>query len=107
VSAPVKKYIVDLVSQTRQNDDLYLGASPRGSLAFLKADGDLPLLGCVSMQAKYLPMSSGGILVTPSVNKDLLIAVEIAVEDLTRRNLHPFTVYLPYFLIIHANNRRI
>jgi hypothetical protein len=94
VSAPVKKYIVDLVSQTRQNDDLYLGASPRGSLAFLKADGDLPLLGCVSMQAKYLPMSSGGILVTPSVNKDLLIAVEIAVEDLTRRNLHPMVVMI-------------
>lgn len=60
------------------------------TLAFLKADGDLPLLGCVSMQAKYLPMGSGGILVTPSVNKDLLIAV----EDLTRRNLHPMVVMI-------------
>jgi len=36
VSAPVKKYIIDLISQTRQNDDLYLGASPRGSLALYR-----------------------------------------------------------------------
>ncbi|HBG74313.1 MAG: hypothetical protein A2X25_13415 [Chloroflexi bacterium GWB2_49_20] len=60
------------------------------TLAFLKADGDLPLLGCISMQARYLPMGSGGILVTSSVNKNLLIAV----EDLTRRNLHPMVVLI-------------
>jgi len=36
VSSPVKKYIVDLISQTRHNDDLYLGASPRGSLALFR-----------------------------------------------------------------------
>ncbi|HEY4690629.1 MAG TPA: MoxR family ATPase [Anaerolineae bacterium] len=28
----VKRYIVDLVNQTRRHDDVYLGASPRGSL---------------------------------------------------------------------------
>lgn len=36
VSSSVKKYIVDLITQTRQNDDLYLGASPRGSLALYR-----------------------------------------------------------------------
>ena len=36
VSAPIKRYIVDLVSRTRQSDDVYLGASPRGSLALFR-----------------------------------------------------------------------
>jgi MoxR-like ATPase len=37
VSPAVKKYIVDLVNRTRQNQDIYLGASPRGSLTLFRA----------------------------------------------------------------------
>jgi MoxR-like ATPase len=37
VSAPVKRYIVDLVTRTRQSADVYLGSSPRGSLALFRA----------------------------------------------------------------------
>jgi len=33
----VKSYIVDLVGQTRRHDDVYLGASPRGSLTLYRA----------------------------------------------------------------------
>ncbi len=33
----VKKYIVDLVANTREHPDIYLGASPRGSLALFSA----------------------------------------------------------------------
>jgi len=58
------------------------------TLAFLQPDGELPLLGCVSLHAKYLPMGSGGILVTPSLNNDLLITVEY----LNHRHLHPMVV---------------
>ncbi|MBU2611159.1 MAG: MoxR family ATPase [Chloroflexi bacterium] len=36
VSKPVKRYIVELVNRTRQNNDVYLGASPRGSLALFR-----------------------------------------------------------------------
>ncbi len=36
VSAAVKRYIVDLTTRTRQSDDVYLGASPRGSLALYR-----------------------------------------------------------------------
>jgi MoxR-like ATPase len=36
VSAPVKRYIVDLTTQTRQHKEVYLGASPRGSLALFR-----------------------------------------------------------------------
>ena len=32
----IKKYIVDLVTASRQHEDIYLGASPRGSLALYK-----------------------------------------------------------------------
>jgi MoxR-like ATPase len=33
VSTALKRYIVDLVTQTRKHSEVYLGASPRGSLA--------------------------------------------------------------------------
>lgn len=36
VSDPIKRYIVDLINRTRQNNDIYLGASPRGSLALYR-----------------------------------------------------------------------
>jgi MoxR-like ATPase len=36
VSKPVKRYMVDLVNRTRQSADVYLGASPRGSLALFR-----------------------------------------------------------------------
>jgi MoxR-like ATPase len=37
VSHAVKKYIIDLVESTRQSKDIYLGASPRGSIGIFKA----------------------------------------------------------------------
>ena len=36
VSRPIKRYMVDLVNRTRQSSDVYLGASPRGSLALFR-----------------------------------------------------------------------
>ena len=36
VSPAVKRYIVELVDQTRQHPDVYLGASPRGSLTLYR-----------------------------------------------------------------------
>jgi len=36
VSEPVKRYVVDLTKRTRLNSDVYLGASPRGSLALFR-----------------------------------------------------------------------
>lgn len=36
ISSPVKRYIVDLMNRTRQNNDVYLGASPRGSLGLFR-----------------------------------------------------------------------
>ncbi len=36
VSLAVKRYIVELIDQTRQHQDVYLGASPRGSLTLYR-----------------------------------------------------------------------
>jgi MoxR-like ATPase len=36
VSQPVKRYIVDFVHATREHNDVYLGASPRGSLGLFR-----------------------------------------------------------------------
>ena len=36
VSIQVKRYAVELVNRTRQNQDIYLGASPRGSLGLFR-----------------------------------------------------------------------
>jgi MoxR-like ATPase len=36
VSQAIKRYIVELTGRTRQSDDVYLGASPRGSLALFR-----------------------------------------------------------------------
>jgi MoxR-like ATPase len=37
VSPAIQRYIIDLVGRTRQSTDVYLGASPRGSLALFRA----------------------------------------------------------------------
>lgn len=60
------------------------------TLAFLKPDGKMPLLGLVTMRAKLLPIGSGVILITPSARPELLLAV----EDLLRRKLRPIVVLI-------------
>jgi MoxR-like ATPase len=37
LSPPVKRYILELTTRTRQSADVYIGASPRGSLALARA----------------------------------------------------------------------
>jgi MoxR-like ATPase len=37
IAEPLKQYIVDLVRKTREHKDVYLGASPRGTLAMYRA----------------------------------------------------------------------
>jgi MoxR-like ATPase len=37
VAPAIQRYIIDLVGRTRQSGDVYLGASPRGSLSLFRA----------------------------------------------------------------------
>ena len=60
------------------------------ALAFLQPEGELPLAGVVDAHAKRMPMGSGGILVTPSLNEDIYISV----EQMNRRHIHPMVVLI-------------
>ena len=44
VSPMILKYIVEIVNRTRSNEDLYLGASPRGSLALFRTSQVLAVI---------------------------------------------------------------
>lgn len=60
------------------------------TLAFVNADGNLPIAGLVASQSAMLPQGSSVILITPSTRSDLLLAV----DDLLLRRLSPIIVLL-------------
>ncbi len=62
-SAPsVRRYVVDLMTATREHEDLYLGASPRAGISLLRA-------------AKALALLRGRDFVVPQDLKDLAVRV--------------------------------
>jgi uncharacterized protein (DUF58 family) len=60
------------------------------TLAFIEGEGTLSIAGLVAAQAGQLPQGSSAILVTPTVNLELLSAA----DDLQRRSLRPVVVLL-------------
>ncbi len=60
------------------------------TLAFVTAEGVLPLASLVDLQAPQMPLGSSALLITPSVEDDVLLAVEL----LQRRNLRPIVILL-------------
>jgi uncharacterized protein (DUF58 family) len=58
------------------------------TLAFVDDRGKLSLAGVIEAQAKFLPIGSSVILITPSVSSEVLLAV----DELQRRNLHPIVI---------------
>jgi MoxR-like ATPase len=88
VSVPVKKYIVDIVTQTRQNEDLYLGASPRGSLALFRTGQAFASLRgrnyVLPDDIKYLavPVLSHRVIVSPAARLRELSSSKIIEEIL-------------------------
>ncbi len=88
VSPPVKRYITDLVGRTRQHPDLYLGASPRGSLwLFRAAQARAGLLGrdyVLPDDVKALAVSilSHRVLVNPAARLREVTAAKVVQEIL-------------------------
>jgi MoxR-like ATPase len=72
VSPAIKRYIVELTTRTRQSTDVYLGASPRGSLALARAGrARAALLGRDhvlpdDIQALAVPVLAHRIIVSPA-----------------------------------------
>lgn len=60
------------------------------TLAFVSGEGELPLASLVDLQAPQMPLGSSALLVTPAVDDNVLLAVEL----LQRRSLHPVVILL-------------
>ncbi len=60
------------------------------TLAFVTGEGVLPLPSLVDLQAPQMPFGSSALLVTPSVDDNVLLAVEL----LQRRRLRPVVILL-------------
>ena len=60
------------------------------TLSFMEAESDLSIAGLVAAQAGQLPQGSSAILVTPTVQPELIAIV----DDLQRRNLRPVVILL-------------
>jgi len=88
VSPVIQKYIIDLVGRTRQSSDVYLGASPRGSLSLFRAgqaraalngrDHVLP----DDIKALAIPVLGHRIIVSPAARLRELSADRIVQEVL-------------------------
>ncbi len=88
VSHAVKKYIIELVTQTRENADIYLGASPRGSLALFRTGQALAALRGRSyvlpddIKMLAVPVLAHRIIVSPAARLRELSAERIIDEIL-------------------------
>lgn len=88
VSEALQRYIIDLVRRTRQSNDVYLGASPRGSLALFRAgQGRAALRGRDhvlpdDIKALAVPVLGHRVIVSPAARLRELSADRIVEEIL-------------------------
>jgi len=90
VSLAIKRYLVDLINRTRQNADVYLGASPRGSLGLYRtsqvtaamAGRDYVLPDDIKKLA--VPVLAHRVIVGPAARLKDLSAERIVVEILEK-----------------------
>ena len=74
----VYAYIVELVRKTRQHDDTYLGASPRGSLGLLRASQARAIL----LGRDYVIPDDVKALVSPILGHRIILAPGAHLRDL-------------------------
>ena len=102
VSPAIQRYIIDLVGRTRQSGDVYLGASPRGSLALFRAgqaraalqgrDHVLP----DDIKALAVPVLGHRIIVSPAARLRELSADRIVQEIVYTLRYPVEIIRLPY-----------
>jgi MoxR-like ATPase len=79
----VKAYIVDLVTTTRDHPDVYLGASPRGSLALFSASRALAALE----GKEYVVPDHVKMLAEPTLSHRLIISPSARIKNVTARQI--------------------
>jgi len=88
VAPPVKRYLVELTRATRENSDVFLGASPRGSLGLFRAgQAWAAILGRDyvlpdDIKAIAEPVLAHRIVVNPSARLRDITSVQIVLETL-------------------------
>ncbi len=83
VAKSVKTYMVELTRQTRQHSDVYLGASPRGSLALYRT-----AQARAAMQGRdYVLPDDVKVLVQPALSHRVILGPAARLRDLTADNV--------------------
>jgi MoxR-like ATPase len=75
----VKKYIVDMVEQTRHHPDIYLGASPRGSLALYRTSQAWAAI----QRRDYVLPDDIKLLAIPTLAHRLIVSPAARLKDVT------------------------
>lgn len=79
VDALIKQYIVDLIQQTRNHPDIYLGASPRGSLSLYRTGQ-----ARAAMQGRdYVLPDDIKLLALPTLAHRLIVSPAARLKDVT------------------------
>ncbi|MBC7223420.1 MAG: MoxR family ATPase [Anaerolineae bacterium] len=79
----IKEYIVELVRATRQHPDVYLGASPRGSLALYKTSRALAAI----QGREYVIPDDIKALAEPALAHRLIISPSARIKDVDARSV--------------------
>jgi MoxR-like ATPase len=83
VSDEVKRYIVEVVEATRDHSELYLGSSPRGSLALFRT---AQVLAALSGRAYVLPDDVKS-MVIPALAHRLIVGSAARIRDVDAREI--------------------
>ena len=79
----VKEYIVDIVSSTRSHPDIYLGSSPRGSLALFNVSRAWAALH----QRDFVLPDDAKLLADATLAHRLLVSPSARIKNVTARNI--------------------
>jgi len=83
VSDAIKKYVIELVTQTRENADIYLGASPRGSLALFRTAQALAAL----RGREYVLPDEVKMLATPVLAHRIIVSPAARLRELSAERI--------------------
>ncbi len=83
ITHEVNRYIVDLVEGTRNHDEVYLGASPRGSLALFRTSQAL----AASLGRDYVIPDDVKRMAIPTLAHRLVLASAARIQEIDARDI--------------------
>jgi MoxR-like ATPase len=83
ISDDIKRYIVDLVDMTRRHNEVYLGASPRGSLALFRTSQALAAI----LGRSYVLPDDVKRLAVPTLAHRLIVGSTARIREVDERQI--------------------